>query len=286
MKKRVLAMILAAALACALLPGMALAAASDFNIDNGRLVAYNGIDENVVIPDGVTTIGSYALYNAAFSAKSVFIPASVTKIEGGAFLDWRGNVTVHYGGSEAQWEAIEISDYGNDVLENVICDGTAAPSDPQPEVKPEPKPEAQSVAYPSTQEVDVDGKKVEFQCYALKDEKGNDTNYIKLRDLADILNGTDAQFQVGWKSGSVTITTKTAYTKNGSEQKTPFSGQREYEKSAAKTMVDGKEVTLDSFVLQDDAGGGYTYYKLRDLGDALGVKVGWTKARGVYLETK
>ena len=74
------------------------------------------------------------------------------------------------------------------------------------------------VAYPSTQKVDVDGKAVEFQCYALKDAEGSDTNYIKLRDLADILNGSAAQFQVGWDE-NVTITTGASYTPNGTEQK-------------------------------------------------------------------
>ena len=40
------------------------------------------------------------------------------------------------------------------------------------------------LAYPSTQTVLVDGKPVVFNAYALKDENGNDTNYVKLRDGA------------------------------------------------------------------------------------------------------
>lgn len=140
-------------------------------------------------------------------------------------------------------------------------------------------------AYASTQTVTVDGKKIEFQCYALKDAAGNDTNYIKLRDLADILNGSAAQFEVGW-DGNVTITTKTAYTKNGSEQNTPFSGNRAYKEVTAQTMVNGKAADLAAFTLTDDAGGGYTYYKLRDLGAALGFKVDWTAERGIFIETK
>lgn len=140
-------------------------------------------------------------------------------------------------------------------------------------------------AYPSAQMVEVDGEKVEFQCYALKDAAGNDTNYIKLRDLANILNSTAAQFQVGW-DGNVTITTRTAYTPNGTEQTTPFSGQREYQLVTGQTMVDGKARDLSAFTLADDNGGGYTYYKLRDLGAALGVKVDWSAQRGIFIETK
>ncbi len=140
-------------------------------------------------------------------------------------------------------------------------------------------------AYPSTQTVDVDGKAVEFQCYALKDAAGNDTNYIKLRDLADILNGSAAQFEVGWND-QVTITTGQGYTKDGSEQNTPFSGQREYKEVTAQTLVNGEAKDLAAFTLTDDNGGGYTYYKLRDLGAALGIKVDWTAERGIFIETK
>ena len=40
--------------------------------------------------------------------------------------------------------------------------------------------------------VTVDGKAAEFQMYALVDANGNGTNYIKLRDMAQVLNGTKA----------------------------------------------------------------------------------------------
>ena len=45
-------------------------------------------------------------------------------------------------------------------------------------------PTPAKTAYASTQSVKVDGVAVEFQMYALKDEKGNDTNYVKVRDVA------------------------------------------------------------------------------------------------------
>jgi len=49
--------------------------------------------------------------------------------------------------------------------------------------------------------------------------------------------------------------------------------------------VNGAASNLDAIVLTDDAGGGYTYYKLRDLGQALGFNVGWSKDRGVFIES-
>ena len=48
---------------------------------------------------------------------------------------------------------------------------------------------------------------------------------------------------------------------------------------------DGGPVNLTSFLLKDSAGNGYTYYKLRDLGQLLNFNVGWTAERGVFIET-
>lgn len=139
-------------------------------------------------------------------------------------------------------------------------------------------------AYPSTQTVEVDGEKVTFQCYALKEGNGM-TNYIKLRDVADALNGSPAQFEVGYY-GAVNIATGWAYTPNGSEGSTPFSGERECLPTTQKVNIDGALTNLAAFTLTDDAGGGYTYYKLRDLGEAIGFKVDWTAERGIFIETK
>lgn len=142
-----------------------------------------------------------------------------------------------------------------------------------------------NAAYASTQSVLVDGSPVEFQCYALKDQSGNDINYIKLRDVASVLNGTAVQFNVGW-DGAVNIETGKGYTPNGSEMSTPFSGNRSYEKATAETRIDGVAANLSAIVLKDDAGGAYTYYKLRDLGEALGFRVDWSAEKGIFIETK
>ena len=107
--------------------------------------------------------------------------------------------------------------------------------------------EADGTAYASTQMVLVYGAAVEFQAYALRDENGFNTNYVKLRDVAFVLNGTPAQFAVGWKSetGWVSVTTGTAYTPDGSELSTPFEGDRPYTPVAGTTLVDQQAAHLD-----------------------------------------
>lgn len=44
--------------------------------------------------------------------------------------------------------------------------------------------------------MDLDGALVEFQMYALRDDDGNPTNYIKIRDLGQKLG-----FNVRWDEG-------------------------------------------------------------------------------------
>lgn len=160
-----------------------------------------------------------------------------------------------------------------------------------PSVQPEtpaqpvqPQQPAGAMAYASTQSVDVDGRKLSFQMYALKDANGNPTNYIKLRDVAFALNGTAAQFEVSW-DGAVNIRPGQTYTPNGSEMSTPFSGDRAYEPATSETRINAAAANLEAIVLKDDQGGAYTYYKLRDLGKALGFNVGWSGERGIFVET-
>ncbi len=139
-------------------------------------------------------------------------------------------------------------------------------------------PASSGTARANTAAVTVGSTPVTFMMYALGDME---TNYIKLRDLADVLSGTAAQFNVGW-NGSILLETGKPYTdRDGTEHHAPYSGDQPYRKNAASIYIDGLPVELTAFTLND---GGSTYFKLRDLGQALGFNVGWTSDRGVYLE--
>ena len=235
-----------------------------------------------VFRGGVTGIAS-STFRGCSSLTSVAIPESVTSIGQAAFYNCPNVTDVYYSGSEEQWDAIEVKMFNSPLARGSTTRATFHYNSAMPPQPAEPQQPAK-VAYPSTQKVDVDGKAIEFQCYAIKEGNGM-TNYIKLRDLADILNGSAAQFEVNW-NGHVTVTTGQGYTKDGSERRTPFSGQRAYKEVTDQTLVNGKAADLAAFTLMDDNGGGYTYYKLRDLGTALGFKVDWTAERGIFIETK
>ena len=55
--------------------------------------------------------------------------------------------------------------------------------------------------------------------------------------------------------------------------------------SGAPAPGGGSAAALESIVLTDDSGNGYTYYKLRDLGTALGFTVDWSAEQGVFIQT-
>lgn len=166
-----------------------------------------------------------------------------------------------------------------------VYEATVTGAAPAPAPEPTPAPAPADMAYARSQTITVDGVPVTFQTYALKDVNGAETNYVKVRDLASVLNGTSAQFEVSW-DGAVNLIPGKAYTPNGSEMSTPFSGDRAYEAASAATKVNGSVSGLEAILLKDDAGSGFTYYKLRDLGSALGFEVDWDPATGILVRTK
>lgn len=99
MKKRIFSVLLALCLALALVPASALAADADgFTINqNGVLTKYTGTSTDVVIPEGVTEIGSNVFKGLPLT--SVTCPSSLLKIGSSAFEGCRTltNVTLSGG---------------------------------------------------------------------------------------------------------------------------------------------------------------------------------------------
>ncbi len=187
-------------------------------------------------------------------------------------------------GSLLSFEQFVAKNTGSDTVEE--SEGPGPDPDSAPVIETAGiAPEAQGTAYPSTQTVLVDGKETQFQMYALRGDAGV-TYYIKLRDLAAILDGTDAQFNVGWtQERGVFVETGKAYTdRNGQENQSPYSGEQSYTRYTNGTDVDGVNLALQAFAITDDAGGASHYFKLRDLGQALGFNVGFD-GTNIFVET-
>lgn len=131
------------------------------------------------------------------------------------------------------------------------------------------------VALPTGNTILVDGVETIPAAYMI-----TDNNYFKLRDVAALLNGTKAQFSIGWDSvtGAITITTGKAYTAVGGELAgAPTSVANAYE-SQSTIYINGQKADLTAYLINDN-----NYFKLRDLGAALGFNVKWDGTKGAVL---
>ncbi len=137
----------------------------------------------------------------------------------------------------------------------------------------------------TTQTVEVDGQSVEFSMYTVYDKNGFATNYVKLRDVAFVLRDTPAKFRVDY-DGSTRVDTGADYIPTWTEM-AALPGEATAENYRAVLTVDGEGCPMDAYLITaPGAEGGNFYFKLRDLGAAIGFTVGWSPERGVYIETQ
>lgn len=122
-------------------------------------------------------------------------------------------------------------------------------------------------AYVSRHKVELNGAKANLAAYTI-----NGSNYFKLRDLAAALKGLDSEFAVTWNAAQqrIDLTSRTAYTPVGGEQAALPAGNKAATLTNASVYLDGKPLSLTAYSI-----GGNNYFKLRDLGDALGFGVDW-----------
>ena len=122
-------------------------------------------------------------------------------------------------------------------------------------------------AYVSRHKVELNGAKADLAAYTI-----NGSNYFKLRDLAKALNGLNTNFEVKWNAAQqrIDLTSKTAYTAVGGEQAALPAGNKAASLTNASVYLDGKPLALTAYSID-----GNNYFKLRDLGDALGFGVDW-----------
>ncbi|MBS4882041.1 MAG: hypothetical protein KHZ82_03130 [Peptoniphilus harei] len=126
----------------------------------------------------------------------------------------------------------------------------------------------------SSQKVKLNGKDVVIYGYII-----DNYNYFKLRDVAAVLKDTEAKFGVEYKDAVATLT-------KGADYKVADTDQKEVKKVSKgiltndKVMVGDKALTATAYKIDNS-----NYYKLRDLGEALGFGVDFDKATNTVLLT-
>lgn len=123
----------------------------------------------------------------------------------------------------------------------------------------------------------VDDVEVAFEAYNI-----DGSNYFKLRDLAEVLNGTNTQFSVSWDSTNkaIALTSGDGYTSVGGELAAGDGQSKSASLSTSPLYCDGVVQSLNAYLIE-----GNTYFKLRDLGDLMGFGVGWDGAQGLITIT-
>lgn len=122
-------------------------------------------------------------------------------------------------------------------------------------------------ARPSQHAVYVDGQQENVAAYLI-----NGNNYFKLRDIASILSGTDAQFEVVWDGDNmaVRITDGQPYTPVGGEQALIGSETKQANVSSHTVYLDNQKMNYDAYAID-----GNNYFKLRDIAEDLDFGVTW-----------
>ena len=127
-----------------------------------------------------------------------------------------------------------------------------------------------AIATPTSSKVMVDGKTIAFDAYLID---GN--NYFKLRDVAQVLSGSDKQFEITWDGAknAINLIPGQSYTSVGGELAAGSGANQTAIPTSSTIYLDGKQISLTAYTIQ-----GNNYFKLRDLGQTFDFGVGWDGA--------
>lgn len=126
------------------------------------------------------------------------------------------------------------------------------------------------IAVKSSQAITVNGEEADVTAYSI-----GGYNYVKLRDIAELLKSTDSKFSVSYDSETNSINAKRGgdYVSDGTELVAGRDLSATCVKSSAKLYVNDIKISTDVYNI-----GGNNYYKLRALGTALGFDVSYDEA--------
>lgn len=135
-----------------------------------------------------------------------------------------------------------------------------------------------ATAKPITSKVLVNGTNTSFDAYNI-----NGNNYFKLRDVAEIVKGTEKQFEVEWnpQMKAINLISNQPYTAVGGEMMQGDGKTKSASLNNSKIYQDGYEVGLTAYNIN-----GNNYFKLRDIASAFDIGTTWdSKTNTVAIDT-
>ena len=111
----------------------------------------------------------------------------------------------------------------------------------------------------------VNGEDVSISGYSV-----NDQSYYKIRDIAMLLRDTSKKFNVTWDNGAIQIRIGEDYRVVGGEMTRETAENIQVIENSTPTYVDGRQKAITTYNIN-----GSSYYKIRDIADAVGFNVYW-----------
>ena len=129
-------------------------------------------------------------------------------------------------------------------------------------------------ATPSNYKFYINNVQVDIAAYQID---GN--NYVKLRDIAYILNGTDKQFNVTWNNNIIYLNSNTNYITVGGKLGKISNTIQLAKKSTSSIYKDGDIAYYNGYVIN-----GNNFYKLRDIAQSFNFDISWDTGK-VFINT-
>lgn len=232
--------------------------------------------ESITLPDSVKSIEQYA-FEHCDNLTTATIGSGVKNIDNSAFTFTKKLESLYFRGNAPSATSKMITHFadGFKIYYPDTATGWTAPTwngyiTKSYSLTPKPDPSLVT-AVPTASTVYVNGTQVAFDAYNIA---GN--NYFKLRDLAFILSGSEAQFEVGWNAAanSIQLTTRKPYTPVGGEMSAGSKINQIGKPTKSALYLNGARADFTAYNIN-----GNNYFKLRDIGQAINFSVEWDAAR-------
>ena len=118
--------------------------------------------------------------------------------------------------------------------------------------------------------VEVNGKPTDLEAYNI-----GDNNYFKLRDLAQVVNNTEKNYEVEWDGAknAINLISNKVYTTVGGELAKGDNVAKNTTPTESTIYKDGVEVELTAYTIGEN-----NFFKLRDIAKAFDIGITWDNA--------